>query len=397
MKQALFSLLLAATLFCSCSPTPTPPDTALSLPPKLSQPDSSMSVSQETSIPESESSAESAEPDPIDTWIAGMTLEQKIGQLFFARCPEQNAEMDLQQYHLGGYLLFARDFTGKSPDEVRAMTASYQEATDVPLLIGVDEEGGIVNRVSRYALLRKSPFSSPQKLFSSGGLDAIQQDTIEKSQFLLDLGINVNLAPVCDVSTNPDDYIYSRTFGQDAEQTSCYVKTVVSEMAEAGIGSVLKHFPGYGSNQDTHVGFAVDERPYRDFTEQDFLPFSAGIAAGAGAVLVGHVIVSAIDPELPASLSPKVHTVLRDDLGFTGVAMTDDLVMDAIVRTYGVCEAAVLAIEGGNDLLISTDYPRQIEAITAAIADGTLTEERIEQSVRRILCWKQQLGLFPAS
>lgn len=168
------------------------------------------------------------------------------------------------------------------------------------------------------------------ELFQEGGYDLIYNDTKEKCGFLRSLGINVNFAPVCDVSTDPNDYIYKRSFGQDASATAEYVATVIDAMKSEKIGSVLKHFPGYGNNTDTHNGIAYDERTYEEFVNSDFLPFSAGISHGADIVLVSHNIVNCFDADYPASLSPKVHEILREQLGFDGVIITDDLFMNAI-------------------------------------------------------------------
>lgn len=160
---------------------------------------------------------------------------------------------------------------------------------------------------------------------------------------------------MCDVSTDPADFIYARAFGQDAQATAEYADTVVSAMGEAGIGSVLKHFPGYGSNRDTHTGIAVDQRPLEQFRQSDFLPFQAGIDAGAGGVLVSHNIVTCLDPELPASLSPASYQVLREELGFEGVAMTDDLDMDAVQKYVEEGTAPVMALQAGADLVLTSD------------------------------------------
>ena len=182
---------------------------------------------------------ETEESEPVDLveqkaeeLLAGMTLEEKVGQMFIARCPETDAASKVTQYHLGGYILFARDFTGKTKEEVTAAIQSYQNAAKVPLLIGVDEEGGTVNRVSKNANLRETPFASPQELYAQGGWDLIRSDTQEKCQLLQSLGINLNFAPVCDVSQDPQDFIYARSFGQDAEQTAEYVRTVVQAMSQ---------------------------------------------------------------------------------------------------------------------------------------------------------------------
>ena len=338
------------------------------------------------------------EPDPIaaraQELLDGMTLEEKVGQMFIARCPETDAAQLAANYHLGGYILFGRDFKDKTAEQVTTDIQSYQDAAEIPLLIAVDEEGGTVNRVSSNPNLRSSPFRSPQSLYSEGGLELVRSDAQEKCRLLESLGININFAPVCDVSQDPADFIYDRTLGRDAQETSQYVAAVVETMAEEGMGSVLKHFPGYGNNTDTHTGVAYDDRPYDTFLTSDFLPFQAGIAAGADMVLVSHNIVSAMDEASPASLSPEVHRVLREDLGFTGVIVTDDLVMDGVRDFAGDDEAAVLAVQAGNDLLCCTDFQTQVPAVLAAVESGEITEEQIDAAVLRVLTMKLRLGIL---
>lgn len=354
------------------------------------------------------------EPDPaelaaqeIETLLASMTLEEKVGQLFFVRCPAENAAEDAATYHLGGYILFARDFKDASgswltKEQVVENIASYQQAalndTGIPLLIGADEEGGSVTRASRNPNLFESKFKSPQWLWNNqhdhGNVFA--EDAWEKSNALLALGINVNLAPVCDVSTDPNDFIYDRTLGQDARATAEYVTAVTTAMKDAGIGSVLKHFPGYGSNVDTHTGIALDERPYETFASSDFLPFEAGINAGgtSTSVLVSHNIVTCMDAELPASLSTEVHRILREELDFHGVVMTDDLAMDAVSAYAGDGAVAVMSLQAGNDIVLTTDYRTQIPRVLEAVENGSLEEELINTACRRVLTWKQSLGMI---
>ena len=338
------------------------------------------------------------EPDPIaaraQELLDGMTLEEKVGQMFIARCPETDAAQLAADYHLGGYILFGRDFKDKTAEQVTTDIQSCQDAAEIPLLIAVDEEGGTVNRVSSNPNLRSSPFRSPQSLYSEGGLELVRSDAQEKCRLLESLGININFAPVCDVSQDPADFIYDRTLGRDAQETSQYVAAVVETMAEEGMGSVLKHFPGYGNNTDTHTGVAYDDRPYDTFLTSDFLPCQAGIAAGADMVLVSHNIVSAMDEASPASLSPEVHRVLREDLGFTGVIVTDDLVMDGVRDFAGDDEAAVLAVQAGNDLLCCTDFQTQVPAVLAAVESGEITEEQIDAAVLRVLTMKLRLGIL---
>ena len=339
----------------------------------------------------------------VEDLLASLTLEEKVGQLFFVRVPDTDAVSDVSTYHLGGYILFGRDTADKTADALIQTIQSYQDAaavdTGIPLLIGVDEEGGTVVRVSSNPNLRSQKFSSPQKLLSAGGVERLVEETADKDALLQALGINVNLAPVADVSTDPSDFIYDRTCGLDAAGTADCVASMVEQMASDGMGSVLKHFPGYGSNVDTHTGIAVDQRSLESFQESDFLPFSAGIAAGDGttAVLVSHNIMTAVDDSLPASLSPAVHDLLRTELGFDGVAMTDDLAMDAVAAYSEDGAVAVMALQAGNDLVITTDYRTQIPKAIEAVENGTLSEETIDTACRRVLTWKQDLGLLSST
>ena len=190
--------------------------------------------------------------------------------------------------------------------------------------------------------------------------------------------------------------MHDRTFGQDAGATADYVAQVTAQMSADNMGSVLKHFPGYGNNVDTHTGIALDERPLETFETSDFLPFQAGIEAGGGktAVLVSHNIMKAADDTLPASLSPAVHQILREELGFDGVAMTDDLAMDAVAAYAADGAVAVMALEAGNDLIITTDYRTQIPKVIEAVESGALSGDAIDTACRRVLTWKQDLGLL---
>ena len=353
------------------------------------------------------------EPDPkartVETLLSAMTLEEKVGQLFFVRCPANQAAEKVSACHLGGYILFGRDFQDAAGnwltrEQFTGQLAAYQAAANIPLLIGVDEEGGTVARASRNPNLFEAKRQSPQEVCSRGGLDAVVEDTLFYSGGLLELGINVNLAPVADVSTEPTDFIYDRSFGQDGTATASYIEAAVSAANQAryapgdgtirAIGSVLKHFPGYGDNADTHTGVAVDLRPYERFEAEDFLPFRAGIRAGAGGVMVSHNIVASMDPLLPASLSPEVHRILREELGFEGVIMTDDLAMGAAEASAAGGSVAVLAVLAGNDLIVTTDFEDQIPLVIDAVKDGTLSEDALDQAVRRVLGWKYDLGLL---
>lgn len=339
-------------------------------------------------------SAVPAPVDPVRQMISDMSLEQRVGQLFLARCNADTAAADIRQYHLGGLVLFGSDFENQTPDSMCQTIAAYQNSAEKPLLIAVDEEGGDVTRISQFPAFRDRRFSSLRKRYDQGGLESVLAEEEEKCRLLSDLGINVNLGPVCDITTEPEAFMYSRSLGQDAQKTAEVTASTVNLMNAFSIGSVLKHFPGYGNNVDTHTGIAVDTRALSELEERDLVPFTAGIQAGCGAVMVGHIIVEALDRELPASLSPAVHRYLREELGFSGVIMTDDLVMQAITDQYGAGEAAVMAVLAGNDLLCSTEYAVQYQAVLQAVLDGRIDIDVLNSALRNVLEWKISLGLL---
>lgn len=387
MKCRIIALLAALCLLAGCAGEKEPDAPVIAPEPPLVEP--------MPQTPAEPSEAERAEAR-LRERVAGMTMEEKVGQLFFVRCPERGAEGDIENYRLGGLLLFGRDYKDADggwlgAEELTEKIAGYQAAAELPLFIGSDEEGGTVTRASRDPKLFAQPLPSPQELYAARGMDGLAAKTLDYNKQLLALGINVNLAPVCDVSTDAGDFIYARSFGRDAAATSEFVTAFVSAVGKTGVGCVLKHFPGYGNNADTHTGVAIDKRPYETFEESDFLPFEAGIAAGAPFVLVSHNVVECMDAALPASLSPAVHEVLRGTLGFDGIVITDDLAMDA-VKQYANGEAAVLAVLAGNDMLITSDYQSDIPAVLAAVADGRITEREIDAHVLRILRYKQAQG-----
>lgn len=342
--------------------------------------------------------AESENFVPVDqaqVILDKMSLEEKIGQMFLIRySDDQTVLSDIAQYNPGGILLFAKDFENHTKESIKAQLDTCQQASGTPLIIGVDEEGGVVTRISRFTNFRSERFKSPQDLYAEGGFERIASDTDEKCALLKSIGINVNLAPVADVSEDPSSFIYDRTIGQNAEITSEYVRTVVGRMKANGMGSALKHFPGYGDNGDTHTDIITDTRPLGAFVSGDLLPFQAGIDEGTDIVLVSHNIVSCMDPDYPASLSPTVHALLRNTIGFDGVIMTDDLVMSAITEYTDGKSAAVQAVIAGNDLLCCSDYAVQVPAVIEAVKSGVISEERINESAKRIIQMKLALGII---
>ena len=341
-----------------------------------------------------ETTVETQPMDPIRDLMDQMSLEERVGQLFLARCEDTTAIADLQQYHLGGFILFGKDFKDQTISSIQHKLADYQSAASIPLLIAVDEEGGTVTRVSSNPAFRERKFSSPRNLYNGGGMEWVLYEEDEKCRLLKELGINVNVGPVCDITTDPNAFMYDRSLGQDMKITSEFAMQMVNLMDSYQIGNVLKHFPGYGNNTDTHTGIAVDSRSLEMLAGNDLLPFQAGIQAGCDAILVSHTIIECMDASLPASLSPAVHQYLRQDMAFEGVIVTDDLVMQAITDLYGAGEAAVMAVLAGNDLLCSSEYAVQYEAVLAAVLEGRIDIDILNNAVRNVLEWKTDLGLI---
>lgn len=319
-----------------------------------------------------------------------LSIDEKIGQIFLVRYSQENAVSILQDYNFGGFIFFEKDFAGKTKQQVIEMISLAQSASKVPLITAVDEEGGTVVRISNNKNLSESKFKSPRELYLAGGFNLIRQDIIDKSKLLYELGINLNLSPVVDIASSSKDYMYKRTLGEGTELTSTYGKTVIQASKGTGVSYCLKHFPGYGSNSDTHKLTSKDTRTYESILNNDIVPFKQGINSGAEAVLVSHNIVTSIDEENPASLSKKVHEILRDDLKFTGVIITDDLAMAAA----SVPDAAVKAVLSGNDFIIVTDYEKSINEVKNAINNGQISEETINKMAFKVLAWKYYKGLI---
>lgn len=326
--------------------------------------------------------------------LSSMTLAQKVGQLFLIRCPQENEVASIACFQPAGLVLFAVDFESRTAEECAARVAAMQEASLIPMLISADEEGGTVCRVSRQPALRAERFPSPRELYAAGKWEAVEADAEEKCALLKRVGVNVNLAPVCDLSDDPSHFIYKRSISGDPRLASSFVRRVVSLSEKNGVGTVLKHFPGYGGNADTHVGMSRDGRTLKEFREKDLLPFAAGIQAGCGAIMMSHNIIACLDPRNPASLSPRLHDFLRAELSFDGVIVTDDLQMDAVSQYWDEGEAAVQAVLAGNDLLCASRWETQLPAVLRAAENGQLPLQRLDEAVLRVLTWKRRLGLL---
>ena len=403
MKRHIALLLIVFTL-CGCAstvpavaPTTSVTTTATTI---VTEPSTEETTTEATTEATEDTTPPTVDNTPVYAGfdlaqiMDNMTLEEKVGQLFLARCPSADAVGQLQKYHLGGYILFSPDTNGQTKESLQNKISQYQAASTIPMLIAVDEEGGTVCRVSNVSTLRSSKFLSPRELYNKGGMELIVKTEEEKSQLLKELGINVNVAPVCDITTKSSAFMYKRSLGQSPEITGQFASTVCDVMAAYQLGSVLKHFPGYGNNTDTHTGIARDKRTLEELESCDLIPFAMAIESGCDAILVSHTIVECLDKEYPASLSPAVHSYLRNEMVFGGVIITDDLVMSAITQLYGDGEAAVLAVLAGNDLLCVTNYAVQYKAVLTAAEEGRIPMALLDIAVERVLLWKYRLGLF---
>lgn len=328
--------------------------------------------------------------------IKNMTLYEKVGQMLLYYIPKEEPLKKMARWQFGGYIMFSRNFENSTPSETIDEIKEYQNAAKIPAFIAADEEGGGVNRISQYSQYRSEPFSAGITLYMNGGWDAVINDAKEKSEFLQNLGINTVLAPVADVPYSRSDYIYSRAFSTDADAVSEYVSKTVEEMNKNGLLSCVKHFPGYGNNVNTHTGTSVDKRSWSTFEERDLKPFQAAIDAGVPFLMVSHNIIDDFDEGVPASLSKKLHTYIREDMKYDGIILCDGLGMSGVKEYVGgdKGEAAVQAVIAGNDMLCATDVGVQLRAIVGAIKDGRIEMSQIEDSVARILMTKIKYGLI---
>lgn len=326
--------------------------------------------------------------------LNSMTLEEKIGQLFIVRYENIDEEDEVKQYQLGGITFYGKDFRYEDKDSIIELINSLQSDVKIPMFMSVDEEGGSVARVSRWYQYRSEIFLSPRDYYEQGGLDLVLQMEEEKAQLLSSLGLNMNLSPVADISDKPGAFMYDRSLGEDAYTTAEFVCRTAKISADYGVGSVIKHFPGHGNNTDTHFYTTRDTRSLEELKENDLIPFQAAMDDGYSAVMIGHTVVEALDDEYPASLSKKVHDYIRKQMNFDGVIMPDALDMDTVSSSFNGENVAVLAIMAGNDILCTSEYKEQYEAVLQAVKDNKISIEQIDESVLRILRWKMQLGII---
>ena len=334
----------------------------------------------------------------VENTIAGMSDEEKVGQLIIAASDgHDDAFYSLvSATDAAGVILRPIDIAGRSSDGLKKFISNLRHEGGSDLLVMVEEEGGATVTISSSSIFRESGFRSAQAMYVSGGFELITSDADVKSKFLREYDINVNLAPVCDVVTSTNGFMYSRSFGHGAEDTSRYVTSVTGAMKENNMGCVLKYFPGYGnSTGETLNGLIVIDTVETVLRERDLKPFRAGIDAGADAVMISHAIVTALDDQAPASLSPTVIGILRSDLDFDGVIMSEALDDEGMIEYTGGEDVSVRALTAGIDMLLAPpDAPASRSAIIEAVNNGTLSQERLTEAARRVVRWKLRLGLY---
>lgn len=371
-------LLFVFILTAGCQAAPTPAASPASTP---------------TPTP-SATPAPTPTPDPVEEALSAMTTEEKVGQLLIAGFYEtqagEEARSYIQDYHVGGLILYGRNV--ESARQLTGLTNGLKALAGdgIPLFLSTDQEGGMVERMPPEISKLPNAYdvSDPAAFGSTLGAECAA------------FGLNTDFAPSLDIWSNPNNTVIGRrAFGSDAETVTQRGLACLTAMEESGTIPVIKHFPGHGdTDTDSHVGLPVVDKTREELRERELVPFRAAIDAGAPAVMVGHILMTQIDPDRPATLSHAVVTgLLREELGFDGVVFTDDLTMGAITQSYGLGEAAVLAVEAGCDVLLVCHEASSVEAVYTALLDavdaGRITADRLDQSVRRILTLKQNCGL----
>ncbi|WP_159620167.1 glycoside hydrolase family 3 N-terminal domain-containing protein [Ruania rhizosphaerae] len=332
---------------------------------------------------------------------AGMSPEEVAGQVILARYPGTDpdaAAAELTQYDLGGLVVFGANVD--STEQVAQTAAAVQEAQadlgrDWPAIMAVDNEGGLVQRLSAAT----GDWTSFPPFMAAGAADdaAVVSDAAEAmATELRATGINYDFAPVADVTIgSADPVIRDRSPAGDTDRAARAVEAAVQGFADGGVLSSLKHFPGHGAlTVDSHEDLPVQSASADELAERDLAPFRAGIEAGAPTVMMGHISVEAWDPGVPASLSPEAYRVLREELDFTGVAITDGLDMGALTQTRTSAEIAVEALAAGADLLLGpVDVAEAHHGIVSALEDGTLERDRVDEAAGRVIAlmqWQEQ-------
>ena len=361
------------------------------------------SVNTEKKPVDTTETTEDAVSELVDKTMAEMSLHDKVCQMMFVK-PEGLTGTDdvmvagdatkqaLQAYPVGGIIYFANNFD--NVDQTRDMISNTQSYSKIGLFIATDEEGGRVNRIMDTL---GTTYIGPMYDYKDDGPDAAFENAKTIASDMSALGFNLDFAPVADVWSNPDNTVIGdRAYSDDYAQAAELVGSAVKGFQDGGVICTLKHFPGHGDTaEDSHYSSAYVNRTKAQIMADEMQPFRTGIDAGAELVMVGHLIVPDID-ELPSTLSYKIATeMLRGDMEFDGVAITDSMEMESIADNYGVADSAVMAVQAGMDMLLQpADLAAAVNAIVTAVQNGDITEPRIDESVRRILTLKAERGLL---
>jgi len=339
----------------------------------------------------------------IDRIVRSMTLDRKLGQMMIVQFqgPAYSADIAtmIGQYGVGAVVLYVINGNIQDKSQLKDLIAQMQKSSALPLLVAVDQEGGRVDRLAKLNGKRPSAAeiaaeNDPDLATAAGARDAAD---------LTSYGFNLNLAPVVDVTNAPNPQLRRRTWGNNPDIVTQMAAAYLQGLQKSGrVFGTLKHFPGLGSVEtDPHVGVPDVRRSRTMLEDIDWVPYRALIARGdVHAVMVTHEVVRAVDPDTPSTLSHKMLTgVLREQLGFRGVVMTDSLTMEGITAFHPASRSAALAVAAGNDLLMGAKTPEEIAAMAAgikrAIDSQAISSSRIDDSVRRILTLKFKLGLLP--
>ncbi|NLK20543.1 MAG: beta-N-acetylhexosaminidase [Epulopiscium sp.] len=334
----------------------------------------------------------------IEKQISRMTLDEKIGQLvivgFEGYMPDENIRDIIENYHVGGVILFGRNVENST--QLLGLTNALKGLNSdnkIPLFISVDEEGGMVSRMPNELL--DIPDSRTIGKKNDKNLSHNIGRIIAKE--IKSFGFNMNFAPVLDVDSNKDNpVIGERSFSSDVKIVSELGIEAMKGMKDGGAIPIVKHFPGHGDTSiDSHVGLPVVNKDLDSLKELELAPFMVAIDNGAEGIMIAHILFNQIDAENPASLSNTIITdILRKELNYKGIVITDDLTMGAIIESYGIGDAAVKSINAGSDIiLVCHGYENEIEVLNrlkSAVENGILSKERIDESVYRILSLKEE-------
>ncbi|MBQ8823107.1 MAG: beta-N-acetylhexosaminidase [Lachnospiraceae bacterium] len=352
-------------------------------------------IEKPTPTPEPTKSPDEMLDEFIDEIVGQMPIEDRVAGLFFVT-PESitgvgtavkagdGTKEALSQYAVGGIIYFEKNI--KNAEQFKEMVSNTVLYSKYPLFIGMDEEGGSVSRLTEKGLMEKQ--AGAGAIAQAGDTTAAYNVGVTIGSTMKTYGINVDFAPVADLANVENSVMAGRTYDSVASVAIPYVLEMMRGLDEQGISACLKHFPGIGATaEDTHKGLATVERTAEEFRAEEFTVFQAGIDAGAEFVMVGHVDAPQLTGDnTPASMSSVIVTdILRNELGFDGVVITDAMNMKAISEYYGADEAAVKALKAGCDMiLMPEDFNKAYMGVLQALADGTIAEERINDSIKRI-------------